>query len=151
MALGSSFWCFPVKFHQQSPPQGCCFGSLSPWCRGEIALPSTPTSYCSGTQLGCVESWLCFLFQRIQLFVGAILTFFISVRADEWSFCPFCCEIWSWEAHHPSTQGLACSPAPAWEKTQAEVVCTVKGMKLMCIPKHHFLPSPANFFFGVSS
>lgn len=150
MVLRSSFWCFPVKLHQKTPHQGCCFGSVSPCCRAGIALPSSPTSCYSGTQLGCMESWLCFLFQRIQLYVGVILTFVISIRGDEWSFCPFCCEIWSWPAHHPSAQGLACSPPPAWAEIQAEVICTMKGMKLMCIPKYHFLPSPANFF-GVSS
>lgn len=155
MVLGSSFWYFPVKFHQKTAHQGGCFDSLSPCFRGEIALPSTPTSYCSGTQLGCVglpvETWLCSLFKRIQLCIGVILIFLISVRGDEWSFWPFRSEIWPWVAHHPSTQGLACSPPPAWAEIRAEVICAIKGMKLRCIPRYHFLPSPANIFFVVSS
>lgn len=128
MVLGSSFWCFPVKLHQKTAHEGCCFDSLSPCCRGEITVPPTPTSCCSGTQLGCVESWLCFLFQTMQLYVGVILTFLISIRGDGWSFCPFCCEIWLCLAHHPSTKGLACCPSPAFrDEIQAEIICAMKA------------------------
>lgn len=131
MILGSSFWYFPVKFHQKNLIKAA---ALTVWVqlqrRDCIAFHSYELLLQDTTGLcgwDCVESWLCFLFKRIQLYIGVILTFLISIRDGEWSFCLFCCEIWSWVAHPPSTQGLACSPPPAEARIQAEVVFFVLG------------------------